>query len=165
MIRGVILLAAAALGSGPGGGQDSSWPRETRYDGQRTFCAGHFAIDLASGESVTVRDPGLDFLVTTLASRDGSLNIYEGHAPSVGEGTKRSPFKLPFRARMLADDAGFHGYLVRLEQGDDLAAYLHIFGGSLDGTAADRPRLSRIRIGGPEKTGCTTLTHHMDTIE
>ena len=161
----IIFLLAGLLGTAQAAGQESAWPRETRYDGPRTFCAVNFAIDLASDESVIVRDPGLDFLVTTFVAGDGSLSIYEGNAPSAGASKRRPPFKLPFRAKMLADDTGFHGYLVRLGRGDGFETYLHIFGGSLDGTKVDRSRLSRIQIGDPEKTGCGTLTYHMDAIE
>jgi len=74
MILTAILLIAATPPATPAWG-------ERRFTGPALVCGAAFALRLVAGESLLLRDPGLDFILYDAQAADGAFLIYEGNAP------------------------------------------------------------------------------------
>ena len=74
MILAAVLLIAATPPTAPAWG-------ERRFTGPALVCGAAFALRLAAGESLLLRDPGLDFILYDAQAADGAFLIYEGNAP------------------------------------------------------------------------------------
>jgi hypothetical protein len=151
----ILLLAA---GTGAARAQDEG-PRDTTFEGPMRFCSSSFAIDVPSGERVTVRDPGLDFLVTYFETEGHWLGAYEGNHPQTNDREiKRVRLTPQVRMDRMTDRDGKASYLIHVTKGD-LPVYLHIFSDQFTGAEADRTILQRFTVGGMEKTGCPKPTY------
>ena len=135
------------------------WPRDTTFEGPMRFCSSFFAIDVPSEERVTVRDPGLDFLVTYFETEGHWLGAYEGNHPQTDD-RKIKRVRLIRQVRMdrMTDRDDKTSYLIHVTQGD-LPVYLHIFSDQFTGAEADRTILQRFIVGGLDKTGCPKPTY------
>lgn len=156
------LLVAMVLAWMPiysAGAEQDGWPRERQYQGPTTFCARYFAMELGEDDSATVRDPGLDFLLTYLNVGDWSAGVYEGNHPQV---TKGKPVKTAHNLKVerVEGENAEVSYLVNLTSEASLPVFLHIFGESFAGTEDDLAILMRFKIGTPGQTGCGTPTYH-----
>jgi hypothetical protein len=138
---------------------EDEWPRDTTFDGPMRFCSNFFAIDVPVGERVTVRDPGLDFLVTYFETDGHWLGAYQGNHPQNDDRTIKRIRLLPqVRMDRMTDRDGKTSYLIHATRGD-LPVFLHIFSDQFTGADTDRTMLQRFIVGGPEKTGCPKPTY------
>ena len=87
MILAAALLIAAQPTAPPWG--------ERRHNGPTLVCGAAFAIRLAAGESLTVRDPGLDFILYDAQAADGAFMLYEGNAPQPHDDEIRTNLSFP----------------------------------------------------------------------
>lgn len=154
------LLATMLLASSAGvAGADDEWPRDTTYDGPIRFCSHFYAIEVPQGEQVTVRDPGLDFLVTYFETDAHWLGAYEGNHPQTTDKEIRRVRLLPgVRLDRMTDDDNKTSYLIHVTQGD-IPVYLHVFSDQFAGDEGDRAVLERFVLGGFDKTGCERPTY------
>jgi hypothetical protein len=83
-----LLLAAATQSAAPAWG-------ERRFTGPALVCGAAFAIRLAAGESLTQRDPGLDFILYDALAADGAFLLYEGNAPQPHDDEIRTGLSFP----------------------------------------------------------------------
>jgi hypothetical protein len=151
-----ILLLVAATGAAIA--QDE-WPRDTTFEGPMRFCSRFFAIDVPAGERVTVRDPGLDFLVTYFETESHWLGAYEGNHPQTNDRKTRRVRLIPqVRTDRLTDRDDKTSYLVHATKGD-FPVYLHIFSDQFTGAQTDRTILQRFIVGSLEETGCPKPTY------
>jgi hypothetical protein len=135
------------------------WPRDTTFEGPMRFCSSFFAIDVPSGERVTVRDPGLDFLVTYFETEGHWLGVYEGNHPQTDDREIKRVRLIPqVRMDRVTDRDDKTTYLIHATQGD-LPVYLHIFSDQFTGVGEDRLILQRVMVGGLEQTGCPKPTY------
>ena len=88
MILAAALLIAAVQPTAPAWG-------ERRFTGPTLVCGAAFAIRLIAGESLTVRDPGLDFILYDAQAADGAFMLYEGNAPQPHEDEIRTNLSFP----------------------------------------------------------------------
>jgi len=88
MILAAFLLLAAAPPAAPAGG-------ERRFTGPVLVCGEAFALRLAAGERLTLRDPGLDFTLYDAEAADGPFLIYEGNAPQPHDDEIRTGLSFP----------------------------------------------------------------------
>jgi hypothetical protein len=82
------LLLAAAPPAAPAGGEQS-------FTGPALVCGEAFALRLAAGESLTRRDPGLDFILYYAQGADGPFLLYEGNAPQAHDDEIRTDLSFP----------------------------------------------------------------------
>jgi hypothetical protein len=75
-----MILAAAFLLAATPPAATPTWG-ERRYTGPALVCGAAFELRLAAGESLTLRDPGLDFILYDAQAADGAFLLYEGNAP------------------------------------------------------------------------------------
>ena len=157
-VSAILLAAPSTLVA-----QDE-WPRDTTFEGPMRFCSRFFAIDVPSGESVTVRDPGLDFLVTYFETEGHWLGAYEGNHPqTVDREIKRVRLIPELRMDRVTDSENKTTYLIHASQGA-LPVYLHIFSDRFTGADEDRLVLERFIVGGLEKTGCAKPTYERSSV-
>src|SRR3954468_18654495 len=88
MILAAALLIAATQPAAPAWG-------ERRFTGPALVCGAAFAIRLAAGESLTQRDPGLDFILYDALAADGAFLLYEGNAPQPHDDEIRTGLSFP----------------------------------------------------------------------
>ena len=88
MILAAFLLLAAAPPAAPAGS-------ERRFTGPDLVCGEAFALRLAAGERLTLRDPGLDFILYDAEAADGPFLIYEGNAPQPHDDEIRTGLSFP----------------------------------------------------------------------
>lgn len=161
-----ILIAVAALigcfAALPAQANDE-WPKDTVYSGPMHFCSARFATDVAQDEKVTVRDAGLDFLVTYFEQGEAWTGVYEGNHPSVpGKTVKRVKLVGGQTLDRLTAADGSTSYLVTIPvgaRGD--TTYLHIFGSGFTGNEGDMALLDRFVVGDVAQTGCTSRTYEL----
>ena len=152
----LILVAVIAI---PADAKEE-WPRDTKFDGPLRFCSNSFAVDVASDEVATVRDPGLDFTITYFESGDRWLGVYEGNHPQTTN-KKIDPTRLfsDVRVDRMTDPEGATSYLVFARPDVRLPVLLHIFSNQFVGTDADKEILQRFAFGDPATTGCADTTY------
>jgi hypothetical protein len=88
MILAAALLIAATPPATPAWG-------ERRFTGPVLVCGAAFAMRLAAGESLTQRDPGLDFILYDALAADGAFLLYEGNAPQPHDDEIRTGLSFP----------------------------------------------------------------------
>ena len=139
------------------------WPRETGFDGPLRYCSSLFAVDVPTGEKVTVSDPGLDFMITYLETGERWLGVYEGNHPQTDEKKIRRVRLLPgVRVDRMTDTKGATSYLVHAIRDADFPAYVHIFSDQFTGTEIDRQILRRFVFGRAADIGCAQRTYTRD---
>ena len=88
ILAAAFLLAAMPPAAAPAWG-------ERRYTGPALVCGAAFALRLAPGESLVVRDPGLDFILYDAQAADGAFLLYEGNAPQPHDDEIRTGLSFP----------------------------------------------------------------------
>lgn len=88
MIFAAAFLLAATPPAAPAWG-------ERRFAGPALVCGAAFALRLAAGESLTRRDPGLDFILYDAQAADGAFLLYEGNAPQPHDDEIRTGLSFP----------------------------------------------------------------------
>lgn len=150
-----VLGLAAALASTPDGAGNFK-----EFSGPLHYCGMSFSIDLAAGEKVQVKDPGLDFIVENLVSDRGGFAIYEGNAPQGhGQGDAVDVGLQKTVTRAALDEFGT-SYLI--ETGMEFPAYVHAWGQAFDGTAKDFKLLKRLDFRPAAARGCAKSTYQMN---
>jgi hypothetical protein len=151
----LAVLGIAALVSAPDGAGNLK-----DFNGPLHYCGMSFSIDLAAGEKVQVKDPGLDFIVEYIVSDRGGFAIYEGNAPQGhGQGVAVNVgLEKPVK-RAALDEFGT-SYLI--ETGMEFPAYAHAWGQAFDGTANDLKLLKRLDFRSAAARGCATSTYQMN---
>lgn len=135
----VLLMSFAA----PAFSQDSEWPRETEVEGPTPFCAGGFSIALQEGETVTKRDPGLDFLLFFIEGPQRTIGIYQGNHPDVPGRRETLKLNNGLQVERFKNDDDSWGYLLNVTPEASLPTFLHFFGDAFDETEADKLTFER----------------------
>jgi hypothetical protein len=150
--------ALVAVSAGAALAQDD-WPRDTTYHGPMRYCSQFYAIEVPATEQVTVRDPGLDFLVTYFESDGQGIGVYEGNHPQTTDKKPRRVRLMPgIRVDRLTDRNEKVSYLILAKEGD-IPVYLHVFSDRFRGGDSDRAILERFSVGDFDKTGCSRATY------
>ena len=141
-----LLLGTVALLAAFGGTELNE------FKGPMHYCGWSFAIDLAAGETVTRKDPGLDFIIEHLESKSGDFTVYEGNAPQGSQNAQEIKANFPktvkrveanaFSSNPLSGENFGTSYII--ETGASFPALVHVWGSAFDGTDKDIELLKRL---------------------